>query len=54
MTLYRKIKWAFFTTPKHAADWAAQNEWRITAALGVFFTVFILLLLFGQLPTWAG
>ena len=54
MTLYKKLKWAFFATPRHAAEWAEQNEMRITAALGVIFVTFLILLLFGQLPTWAG
>ena len=52
--IYKKIVWAFFTVPKHAADWAEQNEWRITAFLGITYTTVLLLLLFGKLPTWAG
>ena len=54
MTLYKKLKWAFFSTPRHAAEWAEQNEMRISAALGVILATVLILLLFGKLPTWAG
>lgn len=51
--IYKKIMWAFFATPRHAAEWAEQNEMRISAAIGIILTTVLILLLFGQLPTWA-
>lgn len=51
--IYKRVMWAFFATPRHAAEWAEQNEMRISAAIGIILTTVLILLLFGQLPTWA-
>ena len=46
MNLIKKIKWIFFDCPKTAAEWAEQNENRITS-IGNFLifitSVYILL-----------
>ena len=50
--LIRKIKWTFFTMPRHAAEYAAQNEMRITAIFGLIIIFLIMSFLFGSFQTW--
>ena len=49
--VYAKIIWGFFTAPRHAADWAEQNEWRITVLIACVFLFILFGLLFGFLPS---
>lgn len=49
---YKKIIWGFFSAPRHAAEWAEQNEYRITAVIAISFLYMLLGLLFGYLPSW--
>lgn len=49
--VYRKVIWGFFTAPRHAAEWAEQNEWRITILIASIFLIMLFGLLFGFLPS---
>ena len=51
--MIRKIKWVFFTMPRHAADYAAQNETRITFAFGIVIIYLFILALFGTFQPWS-
>lgn len=50
--LYEKIIWRFFSIPRHASDWAAQNEWRISVFIGIILLFMLFGILSGYLHTW--
>lgn len=51
-TILKFIKFTFFTTPRSALEWAQQNEQRLGTLTVVAMVIIVLLMLFGQLPTW--
>jgi hypothetical protein len=46
MNITKRIKWVFFTLPKNGADWAEQNEYRITYLVNLFLFIGIVSIIF--------